>query len=143
MDRGIGRIVMLRLSQCVVFLGFAVLPGQSAAYTTLCDVARNDLLAIERNIEMFHAIRGEYPRTLEDLKSEWLTRDRGVSSAKADPWGQPYSYSQLPSGYELYSNGADRLPKTDDDISQREPGWLSACARGFTAFVYEKTRECD
>lgn len=43
-----------------------------------------------------------------------------TTGVKDDPWGNPYNYQfpgqRTPNGYDLWSNGPDRIAGSDDDI---------------------------
>lgn len=82
-----------------------------------------------RALESFYSIYDRYPTADEGLDAlrncpasiDQNDYDPIIKSAiKPDPWGMPYNY-QYPSsrggdGFDLWSNGPDMNPGTDDDI---------------------------
>jgi len=103
---------------------------------SVCGLARWRMMMVESAVDSFRKFEGKLPDSLADLYADENTKTAGVY---VDPWGQPYSYSRLESdkdvpvyghhtgplinyfyasglGYKLFSNGADQLPNTDDDL---------------------------
>lgn len=78
------------------------------------DEARSGVWIHQIYIERFYASTGEYPNAIEDVFEEEYPWEFSVHN---DPWGQPLSYRKHEDGYELFSNGPDRLPGTWDDIA--------------------------
>jgi len=70
------------------------------------------LVSVQREIEDICRYADEYPAVLPERRN----RAASASNPPVDPWGQVLSYRRLGSGYELFSNGPDRLPNTEDDV---------------------------
>lgn len=65
-------------------------------------------------LELFYAKYSEFPATAESLQV--LVPDY-IKSLPLDPWQQPYMYvCEDGRNYLLWSNGPDKLPKTEDDV---------------------------
>ena len=79
----------------------------------LPEAAETTMSRLQLDIERYYRRNNAYPNILDDLCR------RGTlwpPCTYNDPFGQRYSYSRVPGGYKLYSNGWDRLPNTKDDI---------------------------
>ena len=78
--------------------------------------ARGDLKTIDRAIEIYMTDNTDCPPELDELVASGELKKHSLE----DPWGQPYQYqypgSKDPSGYDLWSNGPDKKPGTEDDI---------------------------
>ncbi|MCL2824291.1 MAG: type II secretion system protein GspG [Polyangiaceae bacterium] len=61
----------------------------------------------------FHSDFNRYPASIAELFD--TQRDDFVRTS-LDPWGHPYWYRRIPSGFEVFSAGPDGLPKTADDL---------------------------
>ncbi|MCL2824510.1 MAG: type II secretion system protein GspG [Polyangiaceae bacterium] len=72
--------------------------------------ANLDMSRLEVSIDLFAIVNDRYPRSLDEV---------GIGSL-VDPWGAPYVYFRIPTGYEIWSCGPDGLPGTEDDIYPRE-----------------------
>jgi len=79
-----------------------------------CASAYRELRGVKIAIERFETTEGRYPVSLQEMVGAGYLDWGGPL---LDPWGQPYAYRRVSSGYELYSTGADRLPRTADDIT--------------------------
>ena len=79
------------------------------------DAAKIQIAKISQAVEMYHARKAKYPKSLEDAKS--LMTDQKVPS---DPWGKLYEYSSSGSScgkkFEVRSLGEDGT-KSEDDIT--------------------------
>jgi hypothetical protein len=62
------------------------------------------LRQLKNVIEMFAAVRGYYPDSIEDLVAAGEIEHVELF----DRWGRKYVYRKLAEGYELYSSGPDR-----------------------------------
>jgi general secretion pathway protein G len=85
-------------------------------------------------LDVFETDNGYYPRGSEGL-NELLVAPSDATNWKGpylkteiplDPWGSPYIYEypgkNNPNGYDLSSNGPDKRPGTEDDITSWSPG---------------------
>ena len=86
-----------------------------------CYVAEEVLLAWANWIRSLRVRTGRYPvalkRQIDEPHAFWQHAPYSyILNVEIDPWGEPYSYSQTPSGYVLFSNGPDRMPNTEDDV---------------------------
>ncbi|MCL2824705.1 MAG: type II secretion system protein GspG [Polyangiaceae bacterium] len=98
---------------------------KEAAEKTLCDRAIRDLDYLESWLWGLHEETHRYLSTLLELNN-FRSSDGmlfGTPSMFIDPWGEPYAYNRMPTGYELYSTGADRIANTADDIVFRNNYW--------------------
>ena len=84
--------------------------------TSLNGTTEDTLMLMDLGIILFRYYYSRYPRLISELEvyfnKTWL--DTAV-----DQWGEPFRYNLTPTGYALVSNGPDRLPNTDDDVSLR------------------------
>lgn len=80
-------------------------------------------------LDLYEVDNGRFPGGLQDLitASGSATNWKGPYLKKGlpkDPWGSPYVYqypgTHNPSGYDLYSLGADKQEGTADDITNWE-----------------------
>lgn len=77
--------------------------------------AKKELASLHRAVRYYFLINGALPDSLEPLYSENYLKRKMTT----DPWGTPFIYEKYnspKSDYRLYSNGADRLAGTQDDI---------------------------
>ena len=70
------------------------------------------LSVVHSRLRFYRSMENRYPDNLEELVTARYIMPREI----LDPWGRQYWYERTPSGYELYSMGADELPKTADDV---------------------------
>ncbi len=102
------------------------------------DNTRNDEVAsrvvqsggiFDLSIERFLTGMNRYPNSLDELKEEptylldgerWSGPYINNPDLLVDPWGQPFQYMapglHNPLGYDFWSNGADGLTGTADDV---------------------------
>ena len=100
---------------CAIVAIIAALFGQGA--TPRCTIVLSDMRRLGREIEEFHRSYGMYPESLDEMCQTMSPFAHcEVSKSSFDPWGRRFSYTRRQSGYELYSNGPDGLPNTEDDI---------------------------
>ena len=87
-----------------------------------CDDTAYDLQGLKSCITEFSILEGRYPDTLDELiGGKFLATNQ--KHVFVDPWGRRYSYRRLDEGFELFSNGSDGVPYTNDDIYPgRAPG---------------------
>jgi general secretion pathway protein G len=94
-----------------------------------------DLRAIGTALMTYESQSGFMPSTEQGLKAlverpateprprRW---SKGMDELPVDPWGLPYNYKQPgthnPTGYDLFSAGADRQPNTADDVGNWREG---------------------
>ena len=91
-----------------------------------CLDAEKVLFAWDYELRKFHDRYNEYPsvlsRQVEGFYGFWKFYPFYlIPDVEIDPWGLPYSYTRIPSGYILFSNGPDRVPNTNDDVYPRDP----------------------
>jgi hypothetical protein len=89
----------------------------------LCLDALEGLLLTARRIYTHRIPKGNHPKELSKLN---IVGPFDKLPDLVDPWGDPYAYVWLPSGYLLYSKGIDRLDGTADDIASED---VSRCWR--------------
>jgi general secretion pathway protein G len=89
--------------------------------------AKANVSELVNAVERFYVNMDRYPTTEEGLKAlvEAPTADdpkwRGpyVQTLRDDPWGTPYQYkcpgTHRPTGYDLWSNGADKVEGGEKD----------------------------
>jgi len=97
--------------------------------------ATADVKTISDALEHFRIDTGRYPTDQEGL-SPLLVRPRDVKDWEGpyidripiDPWGDPYRYHWIDNQTTPFvgSDGPDRKPGTDDDITNQGPGWTSS-----------------
>jgi len=110
-----------RLLGCLgVFVALLLLPG----WVDPCVRAQRHLKWMEAFLAMHVGSTKVYPELLREAFSWDTVND---VSAVRDPWGKPYQYQALASGFHLYSLGPDGVANTDDDIFADGP--LAACTR--------------
>ena len=81
------------------------------------DTAKNEVLAIEQQVEMYKVQKKKCPKSMQDLKAAGITK-----KVKKDPWGTPYDI-KCPgeeSPIEVRSAGPDKELGSDDDIKSWE-----------------------
>lgn len=83
--------------------------------------AEKELLHLHRAIRYYYLEKGRFPESLESLYKERYLKKEYIT----DPWGSLFVYEidnpvsssvETISAYRLYSNGADKLTGTEDDI---------------------------
>jgi general secretion pathway protein G len=87
-----------------------------------------DVQAIKTQLQLYESMNGFYPTTEQGLQALVTQSDKDPRPARwyqlfkelpKDPWGNDYIYHspglKNPSGYDLYSAGADRQTDTADD----------------------------
>ena len=87
-----------------------------------------DVEAIKKQLQLYESISGSYPTTEQGLQALVTQPQNDPRPARwyqlfkelpKDPWGNEYIYRspglKNPSGYDLYSAGADRQADTADD----------------------------
>jgi general secretion pathway protein G len=90
---------------------------------------QSDLLSFKELLAAYQLESGSLPTTEQGLKALWEKPtveplpDRWkamLESEVKDPWGHSYQYlnpgKHNPDRYDVYSDGPDGLPDTDDDI---------------------------
>jgi general secretion pathway protein G len=87
---------------------------------------------IKTALGIYEVDTGRYPASLNDLTVQpadvkgWKGPYLEASQIPVDPWGHPYVYvypgRKNPSGYDLYSMGADGQDGTADDIGN----WMTS-----------------
>lgn len=91
--------------------------------------AKTDLSRIASAIAAFEIEAGRFPTSEEGIGA-LITQPAGVtnwtqafSRMPMDPWGNPYQYrypgQDNPTGFDLYSFGADGREGTDDDVKHQ------------------------
>jgi len=70
------------------------------------------LRGLEKVVTRFRNREIRNPYSLDELVGAGYVKPDYI----VDPWGQQYTYILVPSGYELFSNGPDRLALTSDDV---------------------------
>src|SRR5262249_14943126 len=73
--------------------------------------ARELMVQIARAVEKVKSSRGHPPATLAEAFPE------GASPVPADPWGRPFDYTLVGTGYRLRCNGSDGAPGGDADAA--------------------------
>jgi general secretion pathway protein G len=87
--------------------------------------ARTDVQNIATNgVDSFRVMKGHYPSTEEGIRAlvqEGFLKPNNAEGTLLDPWKQPYVYlypgQAHADGYDVKSNGPDRQPGTEDDIT--------------------------
>ena len=120
--------IMLVVSIIVIILGVAISKlGNTTAIAKTMRV-HADVQAIKTQLQLYESMNGFFPTTEQGLQAlvtqpqndpkpmRWYQLFREMPK---DPWGSDYIYRnpglKNPSGYDLYSAGADRQPDTSDD----------------------------
>jgi general secretion pathway protein G len=120
--------IMLVVSIIVIILGVAISKlGNTTAIAKTMRV-QADLQAIKTQLQLYESMNGFYPSSEQGLQAlvtqpqndphptRWYQLFRELPK---DPWGTDYIYRnpgvKSPSGYDLYSAGADRQADTGDD----------------------------
>lgn len=78
-------------------------------------LATTQLKSLKSNCEAYRLYYKKFPEKLEDLVNTPDNR-KIIDEVPEDPWGAPYNYEKIGNKIKLYSNGADGLPNTEDDI---------------------------
>ena len=111
------------LSALVAFIAMSMAQGS----TPRCMSVQSGLRRVREEIEEFHVRYGKYPESLDELcRAIHPSENCALAYPLFDPWGHRFSYTGLFSVYELYSNGPDGIPNTDDDVLPDE--WSPGCA---------------
>jgi len=82
-----------------------------------CLHSRMQMLMVKGGLSAFARREKRFPDSLDELVKHGDTRWEHVR----DEWGETLSYRKLREGYELFSNGPDRIPMTDDDVFADTP----------------------
>jgi len=117
----------------VLILLILSLAPSAGASEPICFEVQSQIERVQFLLEVFARLEGRYPATLEELVQheavDWWHAEL------QDRWGQYLSYRRRGEGYELYSNGPDRIPMTYDDIiADVGPGTCKepwGCSAGF------------
>jgi len=82
------------------------------------DRAGWDLRALDELIGRFRREIGRHPHSAAELSTTFPNGAAcvGVAPTYTDPWGRQYAYNKRMSGFELFSNGPDGVPYTNDDV---------------------------
>ena len=84
------------------------------------DSARNQAYELEKSLDIYKIMHGDYPPTLESLQMPVASRRAILESVPKDSWGRPYLYLkpgvQNPRKFDIVSAGADGVFFTEDDI---------------------------
>jgi len=89
-----------------------------------CDYAAMHVSWVKLGLSSFARKEKRFPDSLDEL----VKHGHIGSGDLRDVWGEALSYRRLPEEYELFSNGPDRLPMTDDDVFGDISHW--GCAVG-------------
>ncbi len=104
-------IVIIIIGSIAGLVGFNVIQRLEEAKI---EEAGIQMSTFDDALEMFYAKYSEFPGTAEGIMA--LVPDY-IKSLPLDPWEQPYMYvCEDGRNYFLWSNGPDKLPKTEDDI---------------------------
>ncbi len=120
--------IMLVVSIIVIILGVAISKlGNTTAIAKTMRV-QADIQAIKTQLQLYESMNGFYPTTEQGLQALVTQPSNDPRPARwyqlfkelpTDPWGNGYIYKspglKNPSGYDLYSAGADRQADTADD----------------------------
>jgi general secretion pathway protein G len=120
--------VMVVLAILVILGSIAVGVFTGVQATADRKAAQVQVQTIDQASELYRAVVGEYPATLDDLSIQpaHLTQTQWsgphIEDIPLDPWGNPYEYvypgqrnSHLQKP-DIYSYGEDRQGGTEDDI---------------------------
>ena len=120
--------IMLVVSIIVIILGVAISKlGNTTAIAKTMRV-QADVQAIKTQLQLYESMNGFFPTTEQGLQA-LVTQPQNdprptrwyqlFKELPKDPWGSAYIYRypglKDPTGYDLYSAGADRIPDTPDD----------------------------
>lgn len=128
------------LLEMVIVLGIIamILGGAIFAMRGIGDAAKlrqveSDFKSFESALAMYKLNAGSFPTTQQGLKAlqdkptttpiprRWVAV---MNKIPTDPWDQPYGYrfpgKKRPSEFEIFSNGPDTLPNTQDDLSSQD-----------------------
>ncbi len=91
--------------------------------------ARADLLAFKEMLASYQLENGMLPTTEQGIKALWSKPTAEpipprwhalLQEETLDPWGRPYQYrnpgKHNPDSYDIFSEGRDGQPDTEDDI---------------------------
>ena len=127
--------IMLVVMIIALLAGSAIyLMGGNLGYAQNVRV-KSDIQGIAIELKMYQASNGFLPTTEQGLQALVSRPDtdpkptqwhQWMDKLPVDPWQNPYVYENPgkhnPNSYDLYSEGPDRKPGTDDDIGN----WDSA-----------------
>lgn len=128
------------MRRSLVYLAAALMMHGAAVNASLppCECAQDGLRDMRLALESFAASNGGYPDSLDELQQ--LSTKSIIAANPVDAWGQRFSYRRRGEGYELYSNGPDRVPGTYDDIFADIPwiecGERTGCSCPFVDIYY-------
>lgn len=112
-------LVLVILSVVAGAVGFAIFAQQDKAYANF---AKTEIATAKSALQTYRLNMNSYPSQLSalwekpgDAPSNWsATLDKPLIN---DPWGQNYTYQLKGDSFEIRSNGPDRQPNTEDDIT--------------------------
>ncbi len=106
--------VMIVLVIIGVIGGIVGLNLIGASQEARVDATKQSMGTVRSALKLYFTQNGKYPES-----SSWLTDIQNSLNAPAeDAWGNPLVYQQMDNGagFVLYSDGADGVAETDDDI---------------------------
>lgn len=112
-------LVLVILSVVAGAVGFAIFAQQDRAYTNF---AKTEIATVKAALQTYRLNYSNYPTQLSalwekpgDATADWKpTLDKPLVN---DPWNQNYTYQLKGDSFEIRSNGPDRQPNTEDDIT--------------------------
>lgn len=112
-------LVLVILSVVAGAVGFAIFAQQDRAYANF---TKTEIATMKSALQTYRLNSGSYPSQLNalwerpsDAASSWSqTLDKAIVN---DPWGQSYTYQLKGESFEIRSNGPDKQPNTEDDIT--------------------------
>ncbi len=101
-------IVVTLMVAIMGLIGFNVIGQADKANAGL---AETQLKQLKDSCNMYRIQNKKFPEKLDDLV------DKGViEEVPMDPWDNEYVFEKTGNKIKMYSNGADGLPNTEDDI---------------------------
>ncbi len=91
-------------------------------------IAQGDLASLDTALKLYRLDKGTYPAGEQGLDALLVSpgggREPYLDKPALDPWKRKYQYrypgTHRPSGYDLFSTGADGKEGTEDDVKNWE-----------------------